>query len=502
MPIVGRMLQEPLIDPDYTASSHFPQGPRSPSPTLDVDIRMFVRELTSWIRHQLLPLSEDDPILGCGTAVIDLLEDRADAVKTLAHDKLHSLPFDVVPDCWRRLYEEACLWNVVHMLDTCMKASYDSLPDSKISRKRDSNGTVKWNGHARSPDSLSLDGPQCWLARMVKEMDMAIIMTRAPLRRDLIHEIYDRLETFLERQHPVPSSIPGLFPHDRNTVEVDDSVPIKKILSLVDFQVHLDSRGGPLLIRDVVTDWPAYDLWYNPQYLHCRTLHGHRLVPVEIGRSYTDDNWTQEIMTFRRFLNDHLLYPDPDFVGYLAQHDLLDQVPSLTGDTITPDYCYAEPPDDIPDNIPKRQPKLDEPIRNTWLGPGGTVSDLHTDPYHNILCQVIGRKYIRLYAPDETDKLYPRGSDEMGINMNNTSLVDISLARKLYDSDSRSDTTKIANKDMEVELESFEKRFPRFKHARYFECILEAGDCLYIPIGWWHYVESLEVSCNVSYWFN
>lgn len=33
------------------------------------------------------------------------------------------------------------------------------------------------------------------------------------------------------------------------------------------------------------------------------------------------------------------------------------------------------------------------------------------------------------------------------------------------------------------------------------DCILEAGQMLFIPPGWWHYVKSLSVSFSVSFWW-
>jgi len=35
------------------------------------------------------------------------------------------------------------------------------------------------------------------------------------------------------------------------------------------------------------------------------------------------------------------------------------------------------------------------------------VTPPHTDPYHNLLAQVVGRKYVRMYRPDATPGLYP-----------------------------------------------------------------------------------------------
>jgi len=46
------------------------------------------------------------------------------------------------------------------------------------------------------------------------------------------------------------------------------------------------------------------------------------------------------------------------------------------------------------------------------------------------------------------------------------------------------------------------KKFPLFEESEIIKVALEAGDTIYLPRGWWHCVESLEPSINVSvhYW--
>mmetsp|Transcript_13389 Transcript_13389/g.53721 ORF Transcript_13389/g.53721 Transcript_13389/m.53721 type:complete len:667 (+) Transcript_13389:164-2164(+) len=220
----------------------------------------------------------------------------------------------------------------------------------------------------------------------------------------------------------------------------------------------------PALVEGIVGAWPAYRKWRDLGYL--RRTAGHRVVPVERGRSYLDPTFSEELMTLGEFVDAHLT--EADSRAYLAQHALFDQIPRLRADIAIPEYCCALSDNEDDDVAP---PRL-----NAWLGPGGTTSPLHRDRYHNLLCQVVGSKYVRLYAPDQSDVLYarPKDGDDPHAEVS-SQIVDID--------------------DVD------EARFPLFQAAPYRDCVLNAGEMLYIPPGWWHYVEARELSFSVSCWW-
>ena len=336
-----------------------------------------------------------------------------------------------------------------------------------------------------------------WLKTIVKTLDMGITLSGTPGRSRTFEALFQQLDNHLEDE--TFGDIPRRFDIARPR-PLDSERPIARSdtpKSFETFQRHLDEPATPLIIPDTLSQWPASQRWHDPTYLLRLTLGGRRLVPVEIGKSYTDEEWSQTIMSFKDFITTYLLPREPKEIGYLAQHDLFSQIPALKSDILIPDYCYTSPPN--PSAAVSQTAglalalQLDEPLLNAWLGPKGTKTPLHTDPYHNILCQVVGYKYVRLYPPSETAKLYPRGVDTSnGVSMENTSHVDVSHAR------SRSLGGRT---DLDALREMHEK-FPLFEEAEFVEGVLGPGECLYVPLGWWHYVEGLTVSFSVSFWWN
>jgi hypothetical protein len=451
-------------------------------------------EITQLTRQLLTTASKTDPIRECGRAALALLDSDPGMCQELAYQKLHEVPYREVKTCWRRLYTDATLWKVVGLVDRGGELQ-----------------NTKGNGEQGS----DMD----WLDTVVKMLDMALILTGAPEREEVVELWFSALKsvassscaaemeqgdnlarpTKRRKVSPnggftaLPPRFPAVLPSPAHTLEYP--IPRTKQMGMSSFQSKISdiSKHTPVIIEDALEYWPALDErpWSDPSYLLEQTLGGRRLVPVEVGKSYTDEGWGQKIITFKEFMETYMLEQTPSTTtgeapqkGYLAQHDLFAQVPSLRADISIPDYCYCTPAPSPHLTHIKATAKLEEPLLNAWFGPAGTVSPLHTDPYHNILAQVVGYKYVRLYAPGETLHLYPRSVDENGVDMSNTSQVDLDEALRANDDD------------------DFYERFPKFHDAPYVEGILAPGECLYIPVGWWHYIRSLTPSFSVSFWFN
>ncbi|CAK7564637.1 MAG: hypothetical protein SEPTF4163_002533 [Sporothrix epigloea] len=429
----------------------------------------------------------------------------------LAHARFYAYPPSEVPTCWRHLYTDASI-----MLFS-----------------------LRWWHRRGIRTSMSDDDLDC----LVRPLDLSLILAggaglagRGP---DWIHAAFDMLHCILEEdvggdeecqedgrrtKRPrldssaalecgpaVPDFSAGPFFSERDGLSstsamippVSYPVPNSGPLGLEAFQAYLD-RGGashrrPLILSGMLDHWPAYQPqacpWSSPAYLRWRTLRGRRLVPVEIGRSYVDDGWTQAIVPFADVLAE--LSCDGGGQGqtrgptYLAQHALFTQMPRLQSDISIPDACYTSTTDNDDDD--DEGDKDSDVLMNAWLGPPGTITPLHTDPHHNLLAQVVGRKYVRLYAPEQTAALRPRGREVGGVDMGNTSTVDVGVMEgwDKYEQDQDRD-----------QVEEDGDEIAAFRAAPYMDCILEPGDTLYIPQGWWHYVRSLSVSFSVSFWWN
>ncbi|TMS15674.1 Lysine-specific demethylase 8 [Larimichthys crocea] len=299
----------------------------------------------------------------------------------------------------------------------------------------------------------------------LKTCDMGLLMGAA-IMDNILQVIVQILQSEVrestkeedESEHAQVKRIKIECPHVP-VIKEELAVPRIKCPSLESFNTNYLLPLKPVILEGIIDHWPALNEHpWSIEYL--RSMAGCRTVPVEVGTRYTDEEWSQTLLTVNGFIDRYILNKDGAAVGYLAQHQLFDQIPELKEDIRLPDYCCLGDGDE------------DDITVNAWFGPGGTVSPLHQDPQQNFLAQVMGSKYIRLYSPEDTDKLYPHQSQLL----HNTSQVEVE------------------NPDTE--------RFPEFAKAPYLECVLQPGEVLFIPVQHWHYIRSLELSFSVSFWWS
>lgn len=303
------------------------------------------------------------------------------------------------------------------------------------------------------------DMPPAIVDSVIFELDLGLLLG-CPLdnEHNLLSETLDILTDIFRSSDQSPKR-PKLDDSARQPDELCD-IPLLVRPTLSTFRNNHFMASKPAVLLDCISHWPAMHKWHDTKYL--ASVAGERTVPIEVGTHYTNDEWSQDLVKFSEFLGRQLDPSDScDRIEYLAQHNLFDQIPALRTDLSIPEYCCVSATDS----------SNSAPDIKAWLGPKGTVSPMHHDPKHNLLCQVFGHKQIILAGPHDSSNLYAH-DDRM---LSNTSRVDAEAV------------------DMAL--------YPRAANVHWFRVTLHRGEMLYIPPGWWHHIRSLDKSFSVSFWW-
>ena len=255
-------------------------------------------------------------------------------------------------------------------------------------------------------------------------------------------------------------------------MEVNAQILERRGVDLKTFREEIVPAGKPVVLRDVVRDWPAVRAANeSPRALadHLRGFDLGRSVPViecppdSRGRIfYRDDmsgfNFTRIPGTIAQTL-ERLLAQNSENAGELfIESRILDEVMPAFPAQLS-------------------MPLLEESVRpRIWIGSRVTVQT-HFDLYSNIACVVGGRRRFTLFPPGQVANLYlgPFDFTPSGAVVSMVPLRDPDLGR-----------------------------FPRFADAlrAAVSAELGPGDGLYIPYAWWHHVESLTpFNVLVNYWW-
>lgn len=209
----------------------------------------------------------------------------------------------------------------------------------------------------------------------------------------------------------------------------------------------------PVIITGMLDDCPAREKW-TLDWLAAQF--GERQVEVQFGRDADADYEMNSLahkreMRFGEYVqlvrsqgktNDFYMTANNSSRNRGALRELWADVPGL------PEYLAPAPSGD----------------GFFWFGPAGTVTPFHHDLTNNFMMQMMGRKRVRLIAPWETAKLQNH----------------------------RHCFTPVDGRAIDL------ARFPALQDVAILECILEPGEILFLPVGWWHFVEALDVTITVA----
>ena len=223
-----------------------------------------------------------------------------------------------------------------------------------------------------------------------------------------------------------------------------NAVPVMGMLDGAAFRARAQ-QGLPFLMRGLVRRWPLSR--FSPDILRERYSH----VPVRarvgdyINTAFAPDRAMQDMC-----MGDYLdlvavEQPLPPYLGNLELRELNS-------------LCHW----------PTYFDKMGPP--RFLVGPAGTVTPLHCDYDDNIFAQVWGRKRIFLSPPHHDAFLYPSEANAI-----------------------------LFGSPFDPEAPDFE-RFPLARQACMIECIVEPGDMLYVPAGWYHQVRALTFSLSSNRW--
>ncbi|XP_076041763.1 hypoxia-inducible factor 1-alpha inhibitor-like [Oratosquilla oratoria] len=109
------------------------------------------------------------------------------------------------------------------------------------------------------------------------------------------------------------------------------------------------------------------------------------------------------------------------------------------------------------------------------VGMEGNTTPVHYDEQQNFFAQLVGYKRCILFSPDHYDKLYPH---------------------PVFHPHDRQSQVDFDNPDFE--------RFSRLNEVRAVEAVVGPMDVLYIPMYWWHHIESLPElghTISVNFWY-
>ena len=228
-------------------------------------------------------------------------------------------------------------------------------------------------------------------------------------------------------------------------------------INAADFKKKYYQPSVPVVIKSLAKQWPAYTKW-NWNYF--KSIVGDKKVGIYNNvksDAYTPVNKADEYTTFGEYID---MISNGPAAWRIFLFNIFNHAPQLVNDFSYPEHLMK--------GFIKRVPML-------FTGGQGSVTHIHfdIDLSHILHTQFAGRKRVLLFPNEEQYKLYRKPFEVL-------SIADFT---NYYDAEtSKLDTVK----------------FPATKKANGYDVILEPGDTLFMPGGYWHHMEYLDSGFAMS----
>lgn len=220
-----------------------------------------------------------------------------------------------------------------------------------------------------------------------------------------------------------------------------------------DFKQNYYEAMKPLVITGLVKRWPAFTKWNWDYFIK---MVGNEEVGVYNNiksDSYTPINTADGYMKFGEYLEKVKAGPVElrIFLFNIFQH-----APGIIND-----FTW---PDELMKGFVKKYPML-------FVGGQGSITHMHfdIDMSHILHTQFMGKKRVLLFPHEEQFKLYRKPWEVLSL-------------------------ANYANYKEEFDYE----KFPAARLAQGYEVILEHGDTLFMPAGYWHHMEYIDAGFAMS----
>lgn len=255
-----------------------------------------------------------------------------------------------------------------------------------------------------------------------------------------------RLQARLDKHRWITSALGRLEQFGSSEIERRESIDFGTFFG------EFYARNRPLILTGAIGSWRALSAW-SLDYLEAAV--GPVLVELQAGRS-TDRLYEQNSAKYKRKVSWQSFLAALRDAKRSNDFYLTANNGAANRDVLAPLWEDFGPIDGILSGHSREQGFL-------WLGPCGTITPWHHDLTNNLLVQIMGHKRLTLASPAQTPLMRNHCHCYSEFGQDAACRVDDDGAR------------------------------PHLLH-----CDLAPGELIFLPIGWWHHVEALDVSASLT----